>query len=72
MDEINKFFSSGSFELLSEEAGHNVDALELLETIDIIISSAIFFYELNEQTRYKTEINNLKNITNLINNLYEK
>jgi hypothetical protein len=44
IDKITTFFSSEQFSQLCEEADNNPEAMQLLEMINLILESAIFFH----------------------------
>jgi hypothetical protein len=72
IDKITTFFSSEQFSQLCEEADNNPEAMQLLEMINLILESAIFFHGIDEQHRVNREVQNLEKITKLINQLYEQ
>ena len=71
MNNIKQFINSPLFDQLSDEAEHNNDALQLLETINLSIESLIFFKERGVQDRVTLETNNLNNIFNYLKQVYE-
>lgn len=69
---VKSFLTSNAYDMLVREAEYNDNAVELLETINLSLSSLIFFKERNIKNRVAIEIQSLDQTFNYITELYEK
>lgn len=69
---IKSFLNSDAYHMLSEEAEYNEHAMELLECIELSISSLIFFKQNKITNRVNLEFQSLEQTFQHINEIYEK
>ena len=69
---VKSFLTSNAYNMLVHEAEHNDNAVELLESINLSLSSLIFFKERNINNRVESETKSLDQTFNYITELYEE
>ena len=69
---VKHFMSSDAYEQLTQEADHNLEAMELLDMVSISLESLVFFKCKNEHVRVQMEANNLFKLFTFITEIYEQ
>lgn len=69
---VKGFLASRVYDQLCDEADHNVNAIELLEMLNISIASLVFFQENNIQHRVNSELKALYKTIHYITEIYEE
>lgn len=72
INQIKGFLGSSVYLQLVDEANYNPNAIELLEIINLTISSLIFFKENKITNRVDREEYNLQQTFNYIQEIYEQ
>lgn len=72
MSFVNQFINSSAYSSLLAEANTNVNAIELLEIINLTIESLVFFLENNIENRAQQEQHNLNKVFQYIHEIYEE
>ena len=69
---IRLFLDSEAYHMLSEEAVHNDDAMELMDMINMSLQSIIFFKQHKINNRVSMEMINLHKLFTFITEIYEQ